>query len=63
MPVMCVSAAEEDDLWKMFESCGKISGIRLIRDRRTGIGKGFAYINFEVIFFNYLNLNFETVTY
>jgi nucleolar protein 12 len=40
-------AAEEDDLWKMFETCGKISGIRLIRDRRTGIGKGFAYINFE----------------
>lgn len=40
-------AAEEDDLWKMFESCGKISGIRLIRDKRTGIGKGFAYINFE----------------
>lgn len=40
-------AAEEDDLWKMFESCGKISGIRLIRDKRTGVGKGFAYINFE----------------
>lgn len=46
---VCASAAEEDDLWKMFESCGKISGIRLVRDRRTGVGKGFAYINFEVL--------------
>jgi nucleolar protein 12 len=51
--MLCISAsaAEEDDLWKMFESCGKISGIRLIRDKRTGVGKGFAYINFEVISF------------
>ncbi|KDR08159.1 RNA-binding protein 34 [Zootermopsis nevadensis] len=40
-------AAEDDDLWKIFESCGKISSIRLVRDRTTGVGKGFAYINFE----------------
>jgi len=51
---MSVSAAEDDDLWKMFESCGNISGIRLVRDRKTGIGKGFAYVNFEVLFFLFI---------
>ncbi|XP_067000963.2 RNA-binding protein 34 isoform X2 [Anabrus simplex] len=40
-------AAEEDDLWKLFEGCGNIVDIRIIRDRNTGIGKGFAYVNFE----------------
>lgn len=40
-------AAEEEDLWKIFEQCGNISSIRIIRDKFTGVGKGFAYINFE----------------
>ncbi|CAG9858969.1 unnamed protein product [Phyllotreta striolata] len=39
--------AEEEDLWKLFASCGPISHIRIIRDRVTGMGKGFAYINFH----------------
>ncbi|XP_069671691.1 RNA-binding protein 34 [Periplaneta americana] len=40
-------SAEENDLWKMFDSCGKIVDIRIIRDKITGVGKGFAYVNFE----------------
>ncbi|CAH1958676.1 unnamed protein product [Acanthoscelides obtectus] len=39
--------AEEEELWKLFEPCGAISSIRIIRDPRTGMGKGFAYVNFE----------------
>ncbi|KAJ9589938.1 hypothetical protein L9F63_016922 [Diploptera punctata] len=39
--------AEDEDLWKIFETCGNIKSIRIIRDRFTGVGKGFAYVNFE----------------
>lgn len=43
----CVKDAEEEELWQLFEPCGKILSVRLIRDAATGIGKGFGYINFE----------------
>nr|XP_023018728.1 RNA-binding protein 34 [Leptinotarsa decemlineata] len=39
--------AEEEELWKLFETCGPISHVRIVRDSRTGMGKGFAYINFK----------------
>ncbi|XP_018577173.1 RNA-binding protein 34 [Anoplophora glabripennis] len=38
--------AIEDDLWKLFESCGPISYVRIVRDHYTGMGKGFGYVNF-----------------
>lgn len=41
--------AEENDLWKMFSECGPIEGIRIVRDPSTGVGKGFAYVNFKDI--------------
>ncbi|XP_071450651.1 RNA-binding protein 34 [Hetaerina americana] len=40
-------SAEENDLWKVFEHCGEIDSIRIVRDSQTGVGKGFAYINFK----------------
>lgn len=39
--------ATEDELWTLFEDCGPISHVRIIRDTYTGMGKGFAYVNFK----------------
>ncbi|KAJ8923997.1 hypothetical protein NQ315_006773 [Exocentrus adspersus] len=39
--------AKEDDLWKAFESCGPISYVRIVRDPKMGMGKGFGYVNFK----------------
>ncbi|QLL34049.1 hypothetical protein HG536_0F03740 [Torulaspora globosa] len=40
---------EEDDesLWAHFRSCGDIEYVRVVRDSRTNMGKGFAYIQFK----------------
>lgn len=40
---------EEDDerLWKHFEACGEIEYVRIVRDSKTNLGKGFAYIQFN----------------
>ncbi|XP_045459989.1 RNA-binding protein 34 [Harmonia axyridis] len=37
---------EDDQLWQTFQSCGNIESVRIVRDSNTGMGKGFAYINF-----------------
>lgn len=40
---------EEDDesLWLHFKDCGEIEYVRLVRDAKTNMGKGFAYIQFK----------------
>jgi len=35
-------------VWKHFEDCGTIDGVRLIRDKKTCLGKGFGYVTFQV---------------
>lgn len=40
-------ATEEEDLWKVFEQCGKIKNIRVVRDNATGVCTGVGYVNFE----------------
>ena len=37
----------EEALWKLFEGCGAIEGVRIIRDQVTNVGKGFAYVGFK----------------
>ncbi|XP_023838306.1 RNA-binding protein 34 [Salvelinus sp. IW2-2015] len=32
-----------------FEECGKVEGVRLVRDKTSGMGKGFGYILFQSI--------------
>jgi RNA recognition motif-containing protein len=34
----------EDDLRKAFEPFGQVDGARLIKDRRTGLTKGFGFV-------------------
>lgn len=38
---------EDDILRAIFVKCGAIHGVRIIRDKKTNIGKGFGYVNFE----------------
>lgn len=45
--------AQDDVLWKAFEECGEIESVRIIRDERSGKGRGFGYVNFKVSY--YLN--------
>ncbi|ESO12523.1 hypothetical protein HELRODRAFT_159077 [Helobdella robusta] len=39
--------ADEESLRKFFEVCGEINYVRVVRDKYTRMGKGFAYINFK----------------
>lgn len=32
---------------EFFKDCGEIQSVRLIRDSKTGMGKGFGYVNFK----------------
>ncbi|KAF4518607.1 hypothetical protein B566_EDAN009856, partial [Ephemera danica] len=39
--------ADEEQVHKVFEDCGPIVSVRIVRDQVRGIGRGFAYVNFE----------------
>ncbi|KAG9188467.1 hypothetical protein G6011_02390 [Alternaria panax] len=36
----------EEGLWTHFAKCGKIESVRVVRDAKTRVGKGFAYVQF-----------------
>lgn len=38
---------DEESLWLHFKSCGDIEYVRIVRDAKTNVGKGFAYVQFE----------------
>ena len=40
---------EEEELRKHFEDCGDVESVRIIRDKTTGLGKGFGYILFKKV--------------
>lgn len=42
------AADYEEGLWRTFKQAGKIESVRVIRDQITRVGKGFAYVQFEV---------------
>lgn len=48
--------AQDDVLWKAFEECGEIESVRIIRDERSGKGRGFGYVNFKVSSSYYLKI-------
>jgi nucleolar protein 12 len=37
----------DEDVYKHFLTCGSIEYVRIIRDNKTGIGKGFGYVCFK----------------
>ncbi|CAG9794652.1 unnamed protein product [Diatraea saccharalis] len=39
-------AIEDETLREKFAKCGDIDSVRIIRDKKTNAGKGFAYVNF-----------------
>ena len=40
--------SEENALRDHFDECGDITNVRIIRDKKTGLGKGIGYIQFAV---------------
>ena len=40
--------AQEEALWRHFGKCGTVQYVRIVRDSKTNVGKGFAYVQFEV---------------
>ncbi|XP_070806893.1 RNA-binding protein 34 [Pituophis catenifer annectens] len=38
---------DDETLRNHFLECGNVTGVRIVRDRSTGIGKGFGYVLFE----------------
>lgn len=40
----------EEGLWRTFGKSGKVENVRVVRDSKTRVGKGFAYVQFYVSF-------------
>ncbi len=38
----------EEGLWRQFGKAGTVESVRVIRDEKTRVGKGFAYVQFQV---------------
>lgn len=39
--------ANEEEVREIFQDCGAIENVRIVRDKELGSGKGFGYVNFE----------------
>ena len=42
---------QDEDLYRYFLRCGDIEFVRVVRDKKTNIGKGFGYVQFKVIYY------------
>lgn len=38
---------DEEPLWRHFGECGEIEYVRIVRDSKTNVGKGFGYVQFK----------------
>ncbi|PBC33872.1 RNA-binding protein [Apis cerana cerana] len=38
---------DDNTIIKHFKQCGEIESVRVVRDNKTGVGKGFGYVNFK----------------
>lgn len=39
---------QDEQLYTHFKRCGEIEFVRVVRDKKTNIGKGFGYVQFKV---------------
>ena len=44
----------EEGLWREFSKVGTVESVRVIRDQKTRVGKGFAYVQFTVCSIQYI---------
>lgn len=44
--------ANEEAVRQFFSSCGEVDNVRLVRDKKTNLGKGFGYVLFRVGLFS-----------
>ena len=44
----------EEGLWRQFSKAGTVESVRVVRDEKTRVGKGFAYVQFQVCLNNIL---------
>ena len=47
---------EEDQIREQFAICGEIENVRIVRDKKFRLGKGFGYVLFKVVSFTSENL-------
>ena len=40
---------QDEDIYTHFARCGEVEFVRIIRDKKTNIGKGFGYVQFKVL--------------
>ena len=43
-----VPSDTEEGLWRQFGKAGEVESVRVVRDEKTRVGKGFAYVQFKV---------------
>ncbi|KAI8981868.1 hypothetical protein BDF20DRAFT_863658 [Mycotypha africana] len=37
----------DEEVWEFFKECGEIEFVRVVRDNKTNVGKGFGYVQFK----------------
>ena len=38
---------DDETLWNLFQSCGTLNNVRVVRDKTTGMSKGFGFVEFK----------------
>lgn len=38
---------QDEEVWQLFAECGDVAAVRLVRDKVTGMGKGFGFVTFK----------------